>query len=182
MTSQQIEVLVNLDANKDTTTLLRKLISQTSLSNLHKTKHPGRPTLPAYSWGQHTIDICLGQNYFPTHSLDIGAWYLPFGFPMTLPGDHQTTGVDFNQQILSGHKTQSIVLQTHWGVNSNAYPTIMQYCKLTMMVISSLLLLSTTMPLWWFATAAEHCLVFAVGHFVLDQLHWTKWFIFKIIP
>jgi len=48
----------------------------------------------------------------------IGPWYMPFGLPTMLPGDHQTTGLDFDPHILFGNKTQAMATKIVWGVNS----------------------------------------------------------------
>ncbi len=48
------------------------------------------------------IGICLGTKLF-AQAL-IKAWYLPFGLPITLTGDHRTIGLEFDHHILFGHK------------------------------------------------------------------------------
>jgi len=102
---------------------LGKLLSQTGLVDLHWHRHPSQPrnTLNIYC-RQHTVNICLGNMLF-TQALT-GAWYLPFGKPDTLPGDHQTIGLDFDWKILFGDKLPPTIMKIHCRVNSNVYPMV----------------------------------------------------------
>jgi len=127
------KILVALATNKDASTLhptkdLGKLLSQTSLIDLHCHWHPNLTTPLTYNCGQHTIDICLGTD---TISQAVtGAWYLPFGQPDTLTGDHHTIGLDFEWRMLFGNTLPPRVLQIHCGVNSNAYPMVLEFSKM----------------------------------------------------
>jgi len=110
------EIIVALDANKDTSNLhptkdLGKLLSQTGLIDLHHHRHTNTTTPPMYNRGQHTIDICLGT--LSISQVLIGAWYLPFGQPNTLTGDHHTIGLDFDWWVLFGNSLPPQPLQIH---------------------------------------------------------------------
>jgi len=64
------------------------------------------------------------------HTL-IGTWYLPFGFPVTMSGNHQALGIDFDLNMLFSNKIPDAApTQTH-GVYSNDMLTI---CKFNDMV------------------------------------------------
>jgi len=121
-----------LDINEDTNTLnpledLGLLLLKTDLVDLHQHRYPTIPTPETHQRGSTTIDIILG-------SLQVaqalrGAFYLPHGEPLTLSGDHRTLGVDINTTILFGKKLPPM-MQTHYrGINSNAYPTVPEFCK-----------------------------------------------------
>jgi len=58
-----------------------------------------------------------------------GAFYLPHGEPLTLSGDHRTLGVDIDTTILFGNKIPPMMITYHRGINSNAYPTVPEFCK-----------------------------------------------------
>jgi len=55
---------------------------------------------------------------------------LPFGVPITMLGDHHTLGIDLDTQILFGNKSPppSRFAQVR-GVQSNAIPTVQQFCE-----------------------------------------------------
>jgi len=57
------------------------------------------------------------------------AWYLPFGIPIGLKGDHRTIGLDFDSDLLF---TQRIVNPYHAprrGVYSNNAKLVEKFCK-----------------------------------------------------
>jgi len=116
--------MATLHPNED----LGKLLSQTGLIDLHQYRHPNTITPATYHRGQHTIDICLRTTMI-SHAI-LGAWFLPFGQPDTLPGDHRTIGLDFDWQYLFGDKIPPRPLQIHRGVNSNAYPMVLEFSKM----------------------------------------------------
>jgi len=55
------------------------------------------------------------------------AWYLPFGFPATLLGDHQALGVTFDIDILFGNKLPDIPTPPIHGVHSNNMPKVQKF-------------------------------------------------------
>jgi len=65
---------------------------------LHTHQHPGQQRPSTYNHGTNPIDLCAGSLEF-ANALD-AAWYLPFGEPVGLKGDHCTLGLDFNVDIL----------------------------------------------------------------------------------
>jgi len=120
-----VEVLVCLDANEETDQLdpeegLGCLISSTGLIDLHRYWFPGIPTPATHQQGSRIIDICLGTKVF-AQAL-VNTWYLPFGLPITLTGDHRTIGLEFDHHILFGHKLPPTAPIHSRGVHSNAYP------------------------------------------------------------
>jgi len=65
------------------------------------------------------------------------AWYLPFGGPITFPGDHCLLGLAFDMDILFGHKLpHPTTLQQEHGVHSNTETTVKLFSK---MVVGSFL-------------------------------------------
>jgi len=128
--SQSAEVLVCMDANEDTSHTepdkdIGLLLSTTGLIDLHRFRFPGLPTPATHNRGSRTIDVCLGTKLF-AQALT-GAWYMPFGIPITLKGDHRTLGLEFDHHILFGNKIPPIPSLQQRGVYSNAYPTVCSF-------------------------------------------------------
>jgi len=63
---------------------------------------------PTYNRGAQPIDLCAGSPEFVTALT--AAWYLPFGIPIGLKGDHRTIGLDFDSDLLF---TQRIINPYH---------------------------------------------------------------------
>jgi len=132
---QHIKVMVCLDANEDTEALnplkdLGQLIAETDLTDVHENKFPQRPRPTTHQRGTRPIDIILASPRFV--NAVTAAYILPFGIPITMPGDHRTLGIDLNMQILFGNKSPppSRFTQVR-GVQSNAIPTVQCFCELT---------------------------------------------------
>jgi len=128
--SSQHEVLVCMDVNDSThdtnpDTGIGYILSHMGLVNLHRHRHPTTNTPPTHNHGQLTIDVCLGTELF-AHAL-IGTWYLPFGFPVTMPGNHQALGIDFDIDKLFGNKIPETALTQSRGVYSNNMPTVRKF-------------------------------------------------------
>jgi len=92
-----------MDANEDTSHTepdkdIGLLLSMTGLINLHCFCFPGLPTPATHNRGSCTIDVCLGTKLF-VQALT-RAWYMPFGIPIMLKGDHRTLGLEFDHHIL----------------------------------------------------------------------------------
>jgi len=130
----QHEVLLCMDVNDSTNdtnpnTGISYILSHMNLIDLHQYRHPMTNTPPTHNHRQLTIDTCLGTKFF-AHAL-ISAWYLPFRFPVTMPGDHHALGIDFDINMLFGNKIPEAALTQTQGVYSNDMPTI---CKFNNMV------------------------------------------------
>ena len=124
------EILLCLDANEESDQLsleqgLGRLISTTGLIDLHRFRFSGEPTPATHQRGSKTIDICLGTKLF-AQAL-VKAWYLPFGLPITLTGDHRTVGLEFDHHILFGNKLPPVAPLQSRGVYSNAYPIVRRF-------------------------------------------------------
>jgi len=124
------EVLLCLDANEESDQLsldlgLGWLISTTGLIDLHRYRFLGIPTPATHQRGSKTIDICLGTKLF-AQAL-VKAWYIPFGLPITLTGDHHTVGLEFDHHILFGNKLPLVAPLQSRGVYSNAYPIVCKF-------------------------------------------------------
>jgi len=130
--SQCHKVILCMDVNKNTSTLnptedLGLLLSKTDLVDLHTHRHPTLSTPATHQRGSTTIDVILGSPQV-AQALR-GAFYLPYGEPISLSGNHRTLGVDIDTTILFGNKPPPTI-QTHYrGVNSNAFPTVPEFCK-----------------------------------------------------
>jgi len=96
--------------------------------DLHRHKQPNCPTPPTYNQGTTTIDTCLGTSIF-VQALQ-AAWYLPFGCPSLLPGDHRLLGMAFNMDILFGHKLPDPNTPQYRGVHSNTETTVKRFSKM----------------------------------------------------
>jgi len=85
------EVLLCLDANKDVENLspikdLGQLIADMDLTDIHENLHPHNPCPATHQRGSHPIDIILASPRFLVAVT--AAYLLPFGQPVTMPGDH----------------------------------------------------------------------------------------------
>jgi len=132
--TNHFEVLLCLDANKDVENLkpnkdLGPLLAATDLVDLHEARHPNQPRPATHQRGTRPIDIMLASPRF-LQALT-AAYILPFGQPITMPGDHRTLGADFDIGILFGNKTPPPTRYTQTrGVQSNATPTVKRYCEI----------------------------------------------------
>ena len=63
------------------------------LHDLRSVKHPHQVRPPTHNRGSQPIDLCASSPEF-VNALQV-AWYLPFGLPQGLKGDHHTLGLDF---------------------------------------------------------------------------------------
>jgi len=82
---------------------------------------------PTYNQGSKLIDLCTGSPEFVMALT--AAWYLPFGIPIGLKGDHQTIGLYFDLVLLF---TQQIINPYHApqrGVYSNNAKLVKKFCK-----------------------------------------------------
>jgi len=128
------EVLLCLDANEDVEALnpiqeLGPLLAGTDLVDAHAHAHPHTPRPATYHRGTRPIDIFLASPRFI--SAITKAYILPFGQPVTMPGDHRTLGIDFDTKILFGnHEPPTLRYAQQQGVNSNAIPTVHHFCKI----------------------------------------------------
>jgi len=103
--TQHHEVLICLDLNKDTSKLnptedLSYLLSQMDLVDLHRHWHPTLPMPATHQRGILTINAILGSPQV-TQAV-IGAFYLPYGEPITLSGNHRTLSIDLDATFLFG--------------------------------------------------------------------------------
>jgi len=132
---QQIEVLVCLDANEDAEALnplkdLGQLLAEKDLIDIHATKFPQQPRPATHQRGTRPIDVIFVSTRFVDATTV--AYILPFGVPITMPGDHRTLGIDLDTQILFGNKSPPPTrFQQVRGVQSNAIPTVQRFCDLT---------------------------------------------------
>jgi len=81
-----------------------------------------------YNQGTTTIDACLGSTLF-AQALTV-AWYLPFGSPTILPGDHRLLGLAFDTDTLFGHKLPDQNTPHQRGVNSNTKTTVKRFSRM----------------------------------------------------
>jgi len=130
--AQLHKVIVCLDVNKDTNTLnpledLGLLLLKTDLVDLHQHRYPTIQTPETHQRGSTTINIILGSPQV-AQALR-GMFYLPHGEPLMLSRDHQTLGVDIDTTILFGNKLPPMMQTYYRGINSNAYPTVPEFCK-----------------------------------------------------
>jgi len=91
-------VLICIDANENVQKPgnrgIARLFTETDLRDLHSLRFPSTTRPPTYNRGSTPIDLCAGSPEF-ADALD-ATWYLPFGEPLGLRGDHRTLGMDFN--------------------------------------------------------------------------------------
>jgi len=129
--TQQKAVLICIDANENSqrtsTRGVARIFNETDLIDLHTTRHPNQTRPPTYNRGSKPIDLCAGSPEFVVALT--AAWYLPFGIPIGLKGDHRTIGLDFDSELLF---TQRIVKPYHApqrGVYSNNAKLVEKFCK-----------------------------------------------------
>jgi len=124
------EILLCMDVNDDTShpnvdNDFGWLLAKMGLIDLHWVRFPHVPTPATHTHGSLTIDTCLGTKLFVDTLL--GAWFFPFGIPITLPGDHHMLGLDFDHDILFGHKLPIPPKAPEQGIYSNDIPTIRKF-------------------------------------------------------
>jgi len=97
-----------MDANENpqqtNNTGITHIFQETDLHNLHAICQPQQERPPAYNRGLTLIDLCAGSHKFKDAL--IGAWYLPFGLPHGLKGDHRTLGLDLKSANYSSKQQQ----------------------------------------------------------------------------
>jgi len=128
--NQNKAVLVCIDANenpqKQSTDGITRIFTETDLTDLHSHRQKdSRP--PTYNRGSKPIDLCAGSPEF-VDAL-IAAWYLPFGEPLGLRGDHRTLGMDFNIETLFRQNASTANPTIQRGVNSNNTKLVQNFCK-----------------------------------------------------
>jgi len=82
---------------------LGQLIAETDLTNVHANKFPQCPHPATHQCGTQSIDIMLASPWFV--NAITAAYILPFGVPITMPGDHCTLGINQDTQILFSNKS-----------------------------------------------------------------------------
>jgi len=86
-----------MDANENpqqtNNTRITHIFQETDLYDLHAIRQPQQKQPPTYNQGSTPINLCAGSHKFMDAL--IGAWYLPFGLPHGLKGDHRTLGLNF---------------------------------------------------------------------------------------
>jgi len=97
------------------------------LINFHSHCHLGQHQPPTYNRGSTPIDLCAGSIEF-ANALE-AAWYLPFGEPIGLKGDHCTLGLDFDTSKLFQQSVSPILQLQQRGVNSNNSKLTQNFCK-----------------------------------------------------
>jgi len=99
---QQKAVLICIDANENPQQTKAQgifhLFQETDLLDLHTYQRPNQVWPPTYNRGSTPINLCAGSFEF-AEALQ-AAWYLPFGLPTGLKGDHHTLGLDFTSDTL----------------------------------------------------------------------------------
>jgi len=165
---QHIKVMICLDANEDTEALnplkdLGQLIAETDLTDVHENKFPQRPCPATHQRGTRPIDIILASPRFV--NAVTAAYILPFGVPITMPGDHRTMGIDLDTQILFGNKSPppSRFTQVR-GVQSNAIPTVQRFCELTVKGWEKFAIAERISPFTHLTTLTPH------EHNLLDEI------------
>jgi len=128
------KVLLCLDANKDIENLnpvkeLGQLIANMDLADIHELLHPHSPCPTMHQQGSHPINVILASPWFIAAAT--AAYFLPFGLPVTMPGDHRTLGINLDTWTLFGNQPPPPEqhVQTR-GVNFNAIPTVQRFCTL----------------------------------------------------
>ncbi len=128
--NQQKAVLICIDANDNpqshSTQGITRIFTETDLVDLHSSRHPNQIRPPTYNRGSTPIDLCAGSIEFAT-ALD-RAWYLPFGLPVGLKGDHRTLGLDFNTDKLFNQQVAPMHKVPTRGVYSNNMKLVEQFC------------------------------------------------------
>ncbi len=128
--AQKKAVLMCIDANKNIhkpkSTGMARLFQETDLIDLHHHHHPNSLCPPMHNQGSHPIDLCAGSREFLEALW--AAWYLPFGKPLGLCGNHQTLGLDFDIDILFKHQVTLNMPAIMCRVNSNNPALIKEFC------------------------------------------------------
>jgi len=124
-------VLICIDANENPqnqgNTGIGRIFYETDLIDLHSARHPGQNRPPTYNRGSKPIDVCAGSPEF-AEALQT-AWYLPFGEPLGLHGDHRTLGLDFNIEKLFRQMSTKVMPSPKRGVNSNNTKVVNTFCQ-----------------------------------------------------
>jgi len=124
------EILLGMDANEDVDnprSKITRLFTETGLIDLHNHRHPANRKPATHQRGSAPIDIIAGTQLL-AEALQL-AWILPFGIPALIKGDHRLLGVDFDTDILFGHKPANPAQNLIWGVNSNNEQLVTKFCK-----------------------------------------------------
>ncbi len=120
-------LLLCLDANENpqchNSTGIACIFDEMDLIDLHSHRHPNQCHPPTYNQGTKPINICAGSIKF-AEAL-IAAWYLPFGKPFGLKGDHHTLGLDSNVSLLFWQQASPAMR----GINSNNTKLTQKFCK-----------------------------------------------------
>jgi len=128
--AQQKAVLICIDANenpqKQSTQGITRIFTETDLVDLHTSRYSNQTQPPMYNRGTTPIDLCAGSIEF-TNALD-RAWYLPFGLPAGLKGDHHTLGLDFNTEKLFNQQVAPMKKVPSRGVHSNDMKLVKNFC------------------------------------------------------
>jgi len=118
---QNKAVLICIDTNENPQQVsglgIFCLFQETDLLDLHTHCRPNQAQPPTYNRGSTPIDLCASSIKF-AEALQ-AAWYLPFGLPAGLKGDHQTLGLDFNLNMLFQQSTTTPYQAPSQGVYSN---------------------------------------------------------------
>jgi len=130
---QKKAVLLCMDTNDNVTRVdpkkgLGRLFAETDLVDLHHYHHPHSVQPPTYTWGQLTLDICLGSPEFVLAITK--AAILPFGIPIHLAGDHHALILDFDSRILFGNALPNPKTTSPQGIYSNNILTVTKFSKL----------------------------------------------------
>jgi len=96
------------------------------LCNLHSVQNPHQVCPPTYNQGSQLIDLCAGSPEF-VDPLE-AAWYLPFGLPQGLKGDHCTLGLDFAIDKLFLQQATTPYKVPTQGVYSNNTKLVEKFC------------------------------------------------------
>jgi len=128
---QNKAVLICIDANENPQQAseqgIFRLFQETDLLDLHTYRRPNQARPPTYNRGSTPIDLCAGSIEF-AEALQ-AAWYLPFGLPTGLKGDHRTLGLDFNSDMLFQQRTTTPYQVPSRGVYSNNLKLVEKFCK-----------------------------------------------------
>jgi len=97
------------------------------LLDLHTYCRPNQVRPPTYNRGSTLIDLCTSSIKFAeAHQ---AAWYLPFGLPTGLKGDHCTLVLDFSLDTLFHQQTITPYQAPTCGVYSNNIKLDEKFCK-----------------------------------------------------
>jgi len=119
--NQHKAVLICIDVNDNPQHInksgISRIFHEMDLLNLHTARHPANMQPPTYNQGTIPIDLCAGSLEF-AEALT-AAWYLPFGMPIRLKGNHRTLGLDFNSETLFCQHTVNPYKPPSRGIYSN---------------------------------------------------------------